>query len=113
MCVCVCVSFEPQVLVRPGVGRITVNGLPYDAYFKNIYDRQAFLLPLLSAPALATAFDIEATVELGGNTGQVPYLVHIYKCIYVCVSLCMCVCVSVSLSVCLSVCLCVLLCVCV
>lgn len=58
-----------RVRVRPGSGKITINGRTLDEYFHNIKQRNAVIAPLDQTGKLAE-FDILIRVEGGGITGQ-------------------------------------------
>jgi len=56
-------------LDRRGCPDVTVNGLPFDEYFKDMAQRKAFLYPLLMTDSSLT-WTIEAHVQGGGYMGQ-------------------------------------------
>ena len=58
-----------RVFLRPGTGKMTVNGKPSDDYFVTEAQRAAAKTPLASAEASST-FDVLATVCGGGVNGQ-------------------------------------------
>ena len=58
-----------RVFLRAGKGDFTVNGRPLDEYFGRETARMVVRQPLVLAK-LADKFDIYATVEGGGTTGQ-------------------------------------------
>jgi small subunit ribosomal protein S9 len=58
-----------RVRIRPGTGKITINNREMDKYFLNERDQQNVLLPLNIAN-MVKAWDIWATVNGGGPTGQ-------------------------------------------
>lgn len=64
-----------RVWVKPGTGKITINGKPYAAYFA-----RPVLQMILQQPILAAArdgqFDIDATVAGGGLSGQAGAVRH-------------------------------------
>ncbi|MBD8552986.1 30S ribosomal protein S9 [Rhizobium sp. CFBP 8762] len=64
-----------RVWVKPGTGKITVNGKPYVAYFA-----RPVLQMILQQPIVAAArdgqFDIDATVAGGGLSGQAGAVRH-------------------------------------
>lgn len=60
---------KAQVLVVPGHGRITVNGVPYDEYFRDLNARAYLLEPMFVAGA-QDKYDIKVNVEGGGVTSQ-------------------------------------------
>jgi small subunit ribosomal protein S9 len=64
-----------RVFLRPGEGKITVNGRDFEEYFSRdtlkMLVRQA-----LTVSETGTQFDITATVEGGGGSGQAGALRH-------------------------------------
>lgn len=64
-----------RVFIRPGEGRITVNGLPLDKYFGRETARMVVRQPLKVVDRQDT-FDIHVTVRGGGNTGQAGAIRH-------------------------------------
>ncbi|MCC6124523.1 MAG: 30S ribosomal protein S9 [Pirellulales bacterium] len=58
-----------RVRVRPGEGKIQVNGRPYDEYFPIDQQRTALLAPL-EQTGKRNEFDIVIRVEGGGTRGQ-------------------------------------------
>ncbi|MBK5566302.1 30S ribosomal protein S9 [Ensifer sp. 2YAB10] len=64
-----------RVWVKPGTGKITINGKPYSAYFA-----RPVLQMILQQPIVAAArdgqFDIDATVAGGGLSGQAGAVRH-------------------------------------
>ena len=64
-----------RVWVKPGTGKITINGKPYAAYFA-----RPVLQMILQQPIVAAArdgqFDIDATVDGGGLSGQAGAVRH-------------------------------------
>lgn len=58
-----------RVRVRPGQGRVTINGRELDTYFAMAQDRGAVRAPLAAAEC-ATKFDVFVNVKGGGTTGQ-------------------------------------------
>ncbi|MDK1385018.1 30S ribosomal protein S9 [Sinorhizobium sp. 7-81] len=64
-----------RVWVKPGSGKITINGKPYVAYFA-----RPVLQMILQQPIVAAArdgqFDIDATVAGGGLSGQAGAVRH-------------------------------------
>jgi small subunit ribosomal protein S9 len=64
-----------RVWVKPGTGKITINGKPYAAYFA-----RPVLQMILQQPIVAAArdgqFDIDATVAGGGLSGQAGAVRH-------------------------------------
>ncbi|MDR5709622.1 MAG: 30S ribosomal protein S9 [Armatimonadota bacterium] len=64
-----------RVFLRPGSGRILVNGTPYDEYFVGMAQRARVIEPLLLTNTL-DRFDVYATVSGGGQTGQSDAVRH-------------------------------------
>ena len=62
-------SAVARVRVRPGSGKITVNGRPYDEFFANVQHQTAVTAPLTQTGKVAE-FDIIVRVNGGGITGQ-------------------------------------------
>ncbi|QBB69333.1 30S ribosomal protein S9 [Pseudolysobacter antarcticus] len=62
-------SAAARVFLRPGNGAIIVNGLPLDQFFGRETARMIVRQPL-ELTKLGEKFDILATVEGGGNSGQ-------------------------------------------
>ena len=64
-----------RVWVKPGTGKITINGKPYAAYFA-----RPVLQMILQQPIVAAArdgqFEIDATVAGGGLSGQAGAVRH-------------------------------------
>jgi small subunit ribosomal protein S9 len=58
-----------RVFLRPGTGKITVNGKPVDAHF-NTYTSKSIVRQALLAAELADKFDVMINVNGGGLTGQ-------------------------------------------
>jgi small subunit ribosomal protein S9 len=58
-----------RVFLRPGAGKMTVNGKQVDEYFSTVGARAAVRAPLL-ATEMADKFDALITVDGGGLTGQ-------------------------------------------
>jgi small subunit ribosomal protein S9 len=58
-----------RVFMSPGKGRIVVNKLPVEEYFKDEFKRSQALKPLVAADKLEE-FDIRVNVRGGGVTGQ-------------------------------------------
>ena len=58
-----------RVFMSPGKGRIVVNKLPVEEYFKDEYKRTQALRPLVVAER-QNDFDIKVNVRGGGVTGQ-------------------------------------------
>ena len=58
-----------RVRIRPGSGKIIVNGIDVNEYFKNEQDRRAALEPL-HATGKQGSVDVIIRAEGGGTTGQ-------------------------------------------
>ena len=58
-----------RVFLRPGEGRITINGRPFEDYFGTESSRAAVRQPLL-ATEMADRFDVLILADGGGPTGQ-------------------------------------------
>lgn len=58
-----------RVRVRPGNGKVTINGRDVENYFVNEQDRSNALAPLVQTERL-NSVDVVVTVHGGGNTGQ-------------------------------------------
>ena len=58
-----------RVRLRPGTGKILVNGRPFDEYFHNVQQRNAVEAPLLQT-SRREEFDVLIRVDGGGITGQ-------------------------------------------
>jgi small subunit ribosomal protein S9 len=58
-----------RVFMSPGKGRIVVNKLPIEEYFKDEFKRSQALKPLVAADK-QNEFDIKVNVRGGGVTGQ-------------------------------------------
>jgi len=61
--------------LRPGSGKIVVNGRPFEEYFVGVARRARILEPLLLTNTLQR-FDVYATVSGGGLTGQSDAIRH-------------------------------------
>ncbi|HLU61036.1 MAG TPA: 30S ribosomal protein S9 [Gammaproteobacteria bacterium] len=68
-------SSTARVFVRPGSGKITVNGRPLDEFFGRETARMIVRQPLELAN-LADSVDVYVTVQGGGNTGQAGAIRH-------------------------------------
>jgi small subunit ribosomal protein S9 len=64
-----------RVYLRPGSGRITVNGKPVDEFFSRETGRMIVRQPLQVTDTLGR-FDIVATVDGGGESGQAGAVRH-------------------------------------
>jgi small subunit ribosomal protein S9 len=58
-----------RVFLSPGKGKIVVNKLPIEEYFKDEFKRSQALKPLVAAEK-QNDFDIKVNVRGGGVTGQ-------------------------------------------
>ena len=58
-----------RVTLVPGSGKITVNNRPFEDFFKRETDRIQIITPLRSV-SLENKFDISASVNGGGTSGQ-------------------------------------------
>jgi small subunit ribosomal protein S9 len=58
-----------RVFMSPGKGKIVVNKLPVEEYFKDEFKRNQALKPLVAAEK-QEEFDIKVNVQGGGLTGQ-------------------------------------------
>ncbi|MDM7323610.1 MAG: 30S ribosomal protein S9 [Thermus sp.] len=59
-----------RVFLRPGTGKVTVNGQDFQDYFQGLVRAVAALEPLRAVDALGR-FDAYITVRGGGKSGQV------------------------------------------
>lgn len=59
-----------RVFLRPGSGKVTVNGQDFQDYFQGLVRAAAALEPLRAVDALGR-FDAYITVKGGGKSGQV------------------------------------------
>jgi small subunit ribosomal protein S9 len=64
-----------RVFLRPGAGEMKVNGRTLDEYFPNEVLKMIIKQPLLLTET-AEKFDILATVEGGGSSGQAGAIRH-------------------------------------
>lgn len=58
-----------RVRIRPGQGAITVNRRPFEGYFTSATHRMVVTEPLRVAGS-AEAYDVDATIDGGGISGQ-------------------------------------------
>jgi small subunit ribosomal protein S9 len=58
-----------RVRFREGTGKVVINRMPVEEYFPSERHRAVALEPLRSAN-IGESYDIDATVEGGGNSGQ-------------------------------------------
>ena len=68
-------SAVARVFLRPGKGRIEVNGKPVDEFFSRETGRMIVRQPLTLANHLTT-FDISVNVRGGGESGQAGAVRH-------------------------------------
>jgi small subunit ribosomal protein S9 len=59
-----------SVRVRPGAGRIEVNGRPFESYFPMELQRQTILAPLTKLQLPVDQYDLVLRVKGGGIEGQ-------------------------------------------
>jgi small subunit ribosomal protein S9 len=64
-----------RVFVRPGNGKITVNGKAFEEYFERAILRQIIMQPVELVNS-AGKFDLYITVKGGGKTGQAGAVRH-------------------------------------
>jgi small subunit ribosomal protein S9 len=64
-----------RVFLRPGEGRLRINGRDIETYFSRDTLKMVVKQPL-SLTETADKFDVEATVEGGGGSGQAGALRH-------------------------------------
>ena len=65
-----------RVYIRPGKGKITINGRPINKYFGEQSPMEAKLrIPLLETQT-ATKYDVLVTVKGGGPVGQADAICH-------------------------------------
>ncbi|MBI2381547.1 MAG: 30S ribosomal protein S9 [Gammaproteobacteria bacterium] len=64
-----------RVFLRPGSGKITVNGRELEVYFGRETSRMVVRQPL-ELVEMTDKFDVYVTVEGGGNTGQAGAIRH-------------------------------------
>src|ERR1035437_4909201 len=62
-------SAVARVRIKGGTGKITINGRELEEFFKIDRDRSAVRSPLVTA-AISGTYDIWASVNGGGTTGQ-------------------------------------------
>ena len=58
-----------RIFLRPGTGKITVNGKPMEAHF-NTYTSKSIVRQALLATETADKFDVMVNTQGGGLTGQ-------------------------------------------
>ncbi|HKT32826.1 MAG TPA: 30S ribosomal protein S9 [Gammaproteobacteria bacterium] len=64
-----------RVFLKPGKGRILVNGRPLDEYFGRVTSRMIVRQPL-QAVNQVDSLDVSVTVSGGGTTGQAGAIRH-------------------------------------
>lgn len=64
-----------RVFLRPGSGKITINGRELEVYFGRETSRMVVRQPL-ELVEMTDKFDVYVTVEGGGNTGQAGAIRH-------------------------------------
>ena len=64
-----------RVRFRPGTGVVTVNGKSLDDYFPSATQRMVILEPLRLTETLES-YDVDATIDGGGFSGQAGALRH-------------------------------------
>ena len=64
-----------RVFLKPGKGRILINGRPLDEYFGRVTSRMIVRQPL-QAVNQADSLDVSVTVSGGGTTGQAGAIRH-------------------------------------
>ena len=55
--------------IRPGTGKLTINGRPFEVYFPTAAQRMVVSEPLRVVEAEST-YDVDATIHGGGVSGQ-------------------------------------------
>ena len=68
-------SSVARVYLRPGTGKVTVNGREFDNYFTRSIRRQQIVAPLVLTET-SEKFDILVNVRGGGLTGQAGAVRH-------------------------------------
>jgi len=58
-----------RVRLRPGTGKVTVNGRPVEDYFPTAMQRNVALEPL-RLTSTNEVYDVDATLDGGGSAGQ-------------------------------------------
>jgi small subunit ribosomal protein S9 len=69
-------SAVARVYLRPGKGKITINGRPINKYFGEQSPMEATLRTPLLETQTATKFDVLVTVKGGGPVGQADAIRH-------------------------------------
>jgi small subunit ribosomal protein S9 len=65
-----------RVFLRPGKGRIEVNGVPWEEYFGNQMAIEAVIKQPLKETHTLTKYDFKITVSGGGKVGQAGAISH-------------------------------------
>lgn len=65
-----------RVFLRPGKGRIEVNGKPWEEYFGNQPAIEALIKKPLKETHTLTKYDLKITVAGGGKMGQAGAICH-------------------------------------
>ena len=68
-------SSVARTWIKPGTGKVVINGKPVEDYFKINITRRIMLQPLVLTN-LAEDFDVQATVKGGGYSGQAGAIRH-------------------------------------
>jgi len=68
-------SASARVWIQPGFGNVVINRKDFVDYFDRMTDRELILAPLAATETLGK-FDVTATVEGGGLTGQAGAIRH-------------------------------------
>lgn len=64
-----------RVRIRPGTGKVTINGRELESYFTSAQHRMQLLEPL-RVTNTAEVYDVDATIDGGGVAGQAGALRH-------------------------------------
>jgi small subunit ribosomal protein S9 len=64
-----------RVWIQPGFGEVVVNRKPFTEYFIHESDREQILLPFVVTDTIGL-FDVQATVQGGGTSGQAGAIRH-------------------------------------
>ncbi len=65
-----------RVFLRPGRGKIEVNGVPWEEYFGNQMAIEAIIKRPLKETHTLTKYDFKITVSGGGKVGQAGAICH-------------------------------------
>ena len=68
-------SSVARTWIKPGTGKVVINGKPVEDYFKISITRRIMLQPLVLTN-LSEDFDVMATVKGGGYSGQAGAIRH-------------------------------------